>query len=53
MLYPKLPEALLKKRQAAMLAGHRKKREAKEYTFPGYAFQGMALTYERPPTVMT
>ena len=47
-----LPADLLKKRQAAMSAGNRKRRKAAEYTSPGYVFQGMALTYNRTSTMM-
>ena len=47
-----LPAELLKKRQSAMSAGNRKRRKAAEYTSPGYAFQGMALSYNRLPTMM-
>ena len=51
--HPELvPEALLKKRQAAMSATLRKRRRTTDYTSPGYAFQGMALTYKRPLPAM-
>ena len=51
--HPELvPEALIKKRQAAMSATLRKRRRASNYASPGYQFQGMALTYKRPLPAM-
>ena len=51
--HPELvPEALLKKRQAAMTATIRKRRRATDYISPGYEFQGMPLTYKRPQPAM-
>ena len=51
--HPKLvPEALIKKRQAAMSATLRERQRASDYASPGYQFQGMALTYKRPLPAM-
>ena len=51
--HPELvPEALAKKRQQAMSASARKKRRAADHISPGYRFQGMALTYQRPALAM-
>ena len=47
-----MPEALIKKRQAAMSATLRKRQRASDYASPGYQFQGMALTYKRPLPAM-